>query len=103
VSYKIGFDGPVTAELEKLLRSIEKGVNGFGIHGQTSDTAGASVTASGSTTPPCPAGQPCSDSVKGGHDVVVLAIAIVGGAAAGYVAGKLAARRYIESVKGGHD
>jgi len=103
VSYKIGFDGAVTAELEKLLRSIENGVNGFAMHAQTLDT-GASVAASGTTTPPCPAGQPCSDSVKGGHDiVVVVVIAIVAGAVAGYVAGKLAARRYIDSVKGGHD
>ena len=103
MSYKIGFDGAVTAELDKLLQSIEKGVNGFGIHAQTSETGGASLVASGSTTPPCTAGQPCSDSVKGGHDVVVVTIAIVGGAVAGYVAGKLAARRYIDSVKGGHD
>lgn len=102
MGYKMGFDGAVTAELEKLLRSIEHGVNGFAMHAQTSDT-GASVAASGTTTPPCPAGQPCSDSVKGGHDIVVVVIAIVAGAVAGYVAGKLAARRYIDSVKGGHD
>jgi hypothetical protein len=102
VSYKIGFDGAVTAELDKLLQSIEKGMNRFGIHAQASDT-GASMVTSGSTTPPCPPGHECPDSVKIGHDVVVVAIAIVGGAAAGYIAGKLAARRVIESVKIGHD
>jgi len=104
VSYKIGFDGVVvTAELDNLLQSIEQRVNGFGIRAQTSDT-GASVVASGSTTTPyCPPGHTCSDSVKTGHDLVVIIIAIVGGAAAGYIAGKLAARRVIESVKTGHD
>jgi hypothetical protein len=91
VSYKIGFEGVVTAELDNLLRSIEQRVNGFGIRAQTSDT-GASMVASGSTTPYCPPGHTCSDSVKIGHDVVVVAIAIVGGAAAGYIAGKLAAK-----------
>jgi hypothetical protein len=102
VSYKIGFDGVVTAELDNLLQSIEQRVNGFGIRAQTSDT-GASVVASGSTTPYCPPGQTCSDSVKTGHDLLVIVIAIVGGAVAGYIAGKLAARRVIESVKTGHD
>jgi hypothetical protein len=102
VSYKIGFDGVVTAELDNLLQSVEQRVNGFGIRAQTSDT-GASMVASGSTTPYCPPGQTCSDSVKGGHDLLVIVIAIVGGAAAGYVAGKLGAKRVLESVKGGHD
>ena len=102
MSYKIGFDGVVTAELDRLLQSIEKRVNGFGIHAQTSDT-GASMVASGSTTPTCAPGHTCPDSVKIGHDAVVVTIAIVGGAVAGYIAGKLAARRVIESVKIGHD
>jgi hypothetical protein len=104
VSYQIGFDGVVTPELDKILQSIENRVNGFGIHAQASDM-GASTVASGSTPPPCPAGRPCSDSVKGGHNVVVLVviIAIVAGAAAGYVAGRKAAKRVLESVKGGHN
>jgi hypothetical protein len=101
VSYKIGFDGVVTAELEKLLQSVEKQVNGFGIHAQASDV-GASTVASGSTAPPCPSGQTCTDSEKGGHYIVVIVIAIVAGAAAGYVAGKRAAKHVIESEKGGH-
>jgi hypothetical protein len=102
VSYKIGFDGVVTAELDRLLQSIEKRVNGLGIHAQATET-GASVVTSGSTPPPCPPGHTCSDSVKTGHDGIVVAIAIVGGAVAGYIAGKLAAQRVIESVKTGHD
>jgi hypothetical protein len=103
VSYKIGFDGVITAELGRLLQSIEKRVNGFGVYAQTSDV-GASTVASGSTPPPCPSGQRCSDSAKGGHDFIVLVIvAIVAGAVAGFVAGKLGARRVIESAKGGHD
>jgi hypothetical protein len=61
------------------------------------------LVASGSTTPTCPPGHTCSDSVKTGHDGVVVAIAIVGGAVAGYIAGKLAAQRQIDSVKTGHD
>ena len=94
--YKIGFDGLLTGEMGKLLQSIERGVNGFGMHAQTSGDTGAPTVAQGSTTP-CPSGQICSDSVKGGHDlVVVVIVAIVAGAAAGFVAGKL-------SVKGGHD
>jgi hypothetical protein len=102
VSYSIGFDGVVTAGLEELLRSVENRVNGFGIHAQTSDT-GASLAASGHTTPPCPTGQPCSDSVKGPHLLaIVVVVAIVAGAAAGYVAGKRAARHIMESVKGPH-
>jgi hypothetical protein len=101
VSYEIGFDGVVTAELEKLLRSVEKQVNGFGIHAQASDV-GASTVASGSTPPSCPDGQACTDSEKGGHYIVVVVIAIVAGAAAGYVAGKKGAKHVIESEKGGH-
>jgi hypothetical protein len=101
MSYKIGFDGVVTAELDELLKSLEHRLNGLGMHVQTSDM-GASTVASGSTPPPCSAGQPCTDSVKGGHLVVVVVIAIVAGAAAGHVAGKRAAKRVIESVKGGH-
>ena len=96
MNYQIGFEGVLTADVGKLLQSIERGVNGFGMHAQTSGDTGASTVANGSTTP-CPSGQVCSDSVKGGHDlVVVIVVAIVAGAAAGYVAGKL-------SVKGGHD
>jgi hypothetical protein len=103
VSYKIGFDGVVTTQLDKLLQSIENRVNGFGIHAQASDV-GASTVASVSTPPPCPAGQTCSDSEKGGHNiVVVVVIAIVAGAAAGYVAGKKGAKHVIESEKGGHN
>jgi hypothetical protein len=101
VNYKIGFDGGVTGELEKLLRSVENRVNGLSMHVQTSDM-GASTVASGSTPPPCPDGQPCTDSVKGGHLIVVAVIATVAGAAAGYVAGKRGAKHYIDSVKGGH-
>ena len=105
MSYKIGFDGIVTAELEKLLQSVEKqvngfGINGFGLHAEASDM-GASTVASGSTPPPCSAGHPCSDSPKGGHYIIVAAIAVVAGAVAGYVAGKKAAQRVLESAKGG--
>jgi hypothetical protein len=119
VSYKIGFDGVVSAELEKLLQSVENRVNGFGMLAQTSEM-GASTVASGSAALPCPTGQTCSDSVKGPHDdsvkgphddsvkgphdvVIVVVIAIVAGAAAGYVAGKRGAKRVLESVKGPHD
>jgi len=108
MSYKIGFDGVVTAELDRLLQSVEKGVNGFGLRIQGTDKE-ASAVSSGSTVPPCPSGYTCSYSVKGGHDyrsghdVVVIVIAIVVGAVAGYVAGKLAAQRVLLSVKGGHD
>ena len=101
MSYKIGFDGVVTAELEKLLQSVEKQVNGFGIHAQASDI-GASTVASGSAPAPCSNGHPCSDSEKGGHYIVVALIAVVVGAAAGYVAGKKAAKRVLASEKGGH-
>jgi hypothetical protein len=103
VTYKIGFDGVVTAELEKLLQSLEKGVNGFGVHAQAADTG--SLIASGSTPPPCSKGEPCPSSEKGGQDVVVVVvIAIVAGAAAGYMAGKLAAKRHLQaSEKGGQD
>lgn len=94
VSYKIGLDGVVNVELGRLLHSIEARVNGFGIHAQTADTT-ASTIASGSKAP---------DSVKGGHDfVIVVVVAIVAGAVAGFVAGKCAAKRVLASVKGGHD
>jgi hypothetical protein len=104
VSYKIRFDGDVTAELEKLLQSVQNRVNGLGMYVQASDT-GASTVASVSTPPPCPAGRTCSDSEKGGHNIVVLVvvIAIVVGAAAGYVAGRKAAKRVLASEKGGHN
>jgi len=103
VSYKIGFDGVVTTELGKVLQSIENRVNGSGIYAQASDV-GASTVASVSTPPPCTAGQPCSDSEKGGHNiVVVVVIAIVAGAAAGYMAGKKGAKHVIDSEEGGHN
>ncbi len=102
MSYKIGFDGVVTAELDKMLQSIEKQVNGFGMHAQTSDTA-ATAAPSGSTTSPCTVDKPCPDSVKGPHPyIVVVVIAIVVGTAAGHMAGKRAAKRVLESVKGPH-
>lgn len=94
MSYKLGFDGVITAELDKLLQSVEKNVNGLGMHVQASDVGAASMVASASTTTP--------DSVKGPHDIVVVGIAIVAGAAAGYVAGKKAAKHVLESVKGPH-
>jgi hypothetical protein len=103
VKYKIGFDGVVTAELQKLLQSIQNRVNGIGIHAQASDT-GASLTTSGSMPSPCPNGAPCPNSEKGGHDfVVVVVTAIIAGAAGGFVAGKLAVRGKRFSEKGGHD
>jgi len=111
VSYKLGFDGDVAVELEKLVLSVERGLNGFGLHAQTSDT-GAS-TATGSTEPPCFPGPTCPDSVKTGHDllvalvvkvaVVTVALAISGGALAGYLAGKVAAGRQIALLKNGRD
>jgi hypothetical protein len=104
VTYKIGFDGAVTPELQKLLESIQNRVNGIGIHAQTSDTEGARLVASGSTAPPCSKGQPCPCGEKGGQDiVVVVVIAIVAGAAAGYVAGKLASKPKTDGEKGGQD
>jgi hypothetical protein len=105
VTYKIGFDGVVTAELQKLLQSVQNRVNGIGIYAQTSDTGGASLIASGSTPPPCSNGQPCPSGEKGGQDfVVVVVTAIVAGAAAGYAAGKLAAKRQQQDgEKGGQD
>lgn len=103
MSYKFGFDGVMTAELQRLLQSVEGRVNGLAMQVQTSDT-GSSTVASGYTPSPCPAGQSCPDSVKGPHDiVVVIVIAIVAGAAAGYMAGKRGAKRVLESVKGPHD
>jgi len=101
LSYKIGFHGDVTAELEQLLKSIEKGVNGFGIHALASDT-GAS-TASGVTEPPCYPGEPCSNGVKAGHDFIVVAVAIIAGAVAGYIGGKIAAQSQIARLKVGRD
>ncbi len=88
--YKLEFDGKVTTELEKLVQAIEKGVNGFGIHAQTPETGASTVT--GSSGSSCAPGQTCTDSVKIGHDAVILAAAIAGGAVAGYIAGKMAAR-----------
>ncbi len=102
MSYRIGFDGVVTADLDRLLQSVEKSVNGLGMRVQTSDVGAASMVASGSTTPSCPKGQVCADSEKGGHLIVVVVIAIVAGAAAGYVAGKKGAKHVIDSEKGGH-
>jgi hypothetical protein len=101
MSYKIGLDGVVTAELEKLLQSVENRVNGLGMHVQTSDM-GASTVASGSPPPPCSAGQPCTEGAKGGHYGIVVVVAIVAGAAAGYVAGKQAAKPKTDGAKGGH-
>jgi hypothetical protein len=101
VSYEIGFDGVVTAELEQLLQFVENRVNSIGIHAQASE---ASLTASGSPSTPCPNGPPCPSSEKGGQDiVVVILVAIVAGAAAGFLAGKLACRRRQFSEKGGQD
>ena len=94
MSYKIGFDGVVSAELKRLLQSVENRVNGFGMHAQATDVA--TTVASGSPPPPCMEGQPCPGGIKYGHDAVVIGLAIVGGAVAGFAAGKLGAK----SVKG---
>ena len=104
MTYKIGFDGGVTAELENLLQSLEKGVNGMGTdaHAQASDSG--SLIASRSTAPSSSNGMssPCGE--KGGQDIViVVVIAIVAGAAAGYVAGKMAAKPKTDGEKGGQD
>ena len=99
MNYKIGFDGVMSAELQKLLQSIEGRVNGLTMHVQTGTEGGASTVASGSPQPACPEGQNCPGSVKGGQDiVVVVVVAAVTGAVAGYIAGKVAS-----SVKGGQD
>lgn len=105
MSYKIGFDGVVTAQLDKLLQSIESRVNGLGMHVQAATEVGASTVASGS--PPCPDGQTCSNGAKGGHDFVVVVAAMVVGAAAGAAAGAVtgfaAGRAGAKGAKGGHD
>jgi|SRR5579859_5902018 len=101
VSYKIGFDGAVTVELEKVLQSIENRVNGLSMHAQISDMTAATV-ASGSPPPPCTAGHECPAGAKGGHDfVVVVVTAIVAGAATGFVAGKVAAKPKTDGAKAG--
>src|SRR5258708_3118581 len=92
MSYKIGFDGVVSAELQKLLQSVENRVNGLAMHVQASE-AGASTVASG-TPPPY---NPCPDGVKIGHFCVpigaaVVFVIVVGGVAGG-VAGLVTARR----------
>lgn len=97
MGYKLGFNGDVTAELERLLQSIEKGLNGYGIHADASVTAASTVT--GPPEPPCPPGQTCTDGAKIGHDAIVVAVAVVGGGLAGYIAGKLAAQREIARLK----
>jgi hypothetical protein len=102
VTYKIGFDGVITAELQTLLQSIQNRVNGIGINAQTSETG--SLIASRSAPPACPNGKACPCGEKGGHDiVVVVVIAIVAGAVAGFVAGKMAAKPKTDGEKGGHD
>jgi hypothetical protein len=102
VTYKIGFDGVVTAELEKLLQSLEKGVNGMGTHAQASDTGSLIASRSTALSSSNRMSSPCGE--KGGQDIViVVVIAIVAGAAAGYVAGKLAAKPKTDGEKGGQD
>lgn len=104
MNYSIGFDGVLTADLERLLKAIEHRVNMFGVHAQGPGDSGATAASSGSTTPPCPPGQTCTNGVKGGHDLVIVVVtaAIVGGAA-GFIAGKLGVKGGHDGVKGGHD
>jgi hypothetical protein len=95
MSYKIGFDGAVSVELKRLLQSVENRVNGLSMHAQASDV-GATTVASGTPTQPSTDDKPCPDGVKIGHLCVhfgvVVIIAIVGGAAAGYLGGRLGAK-----------
>jgi hypothetical protein len=90
MSYRIGFDGVVTAELEKLLQSVENHVNGLSMHVQASDTGASTVE--GGTRPPHDF--PCPNGVKIGHDCVHYTV-VVGllavGAVIGFAAAKLGA------------
>ena len=97
MSYTIGSDGVVTAELDKLLQFIERRVSGLGFQAQASDTGVSTVASTATTTPPYSSGQACVATA--GHDWCVVILAIVAGAVAGYFAGKCGARRVIESVK----
>jgi hypothetical protein len=94
MTYTIGFDGVVSAELKKLLQSVENRVNGLGMHVQASDM-GASTVASG-TPPPPDTDKPCPDGVKIGHYCVspgaAVAFVIVVAGVAGGVAGLVTAR-----------
>jgi hypothetical protein len=88
----------MTAELGMLLQTVENRLNGLSMQAQTSTDSGASTIASGSPT--CPAGKTCSNGEKGGQDIIiVVVVAAVTGAVAGYIAGKVAS----SGEKGGQD
>ena len=103
MNYRISFNGVVTSELGNLLHGIEKRLNGYGIHAQTSTDTSASTVASGSTNAPCPKGEICPDGAKGGHDLIIILVTAVVAGALGYVAGKLGAKGGHDGAKGGHD
>jgi hypothetical protein len=90
VTYTIGFDDAVSAELEKLLQSVENRVNGLNMHVQASDMGASTVAGAPGTYVPCPNG------VKIGHDcvhyTVVVGLLVVGGVV-GFAAARLGAGR----------
>ena len=98
MAYRISFDGVASAEINHVLRAVQHSLNGAGANllmRVQAQEASASTVASG-----CLPGQPCSSGEKGGQDiVVVVVVAAVTGAVAGYIAGKLGS----SGEKGGQD
>jgi hypothetical protein len=92
MGYQINFDGSASAELTQLLHSVQRQLNGHGIHAQGPTDAASTVQAP-SAVENCKLTKTCPDA-HGGHVVYIVIITIVAlvvGIVIGYLIGKRSA------------
>jgi hypothetical protein len=91
MSYQIGFDGAVSAELTQLLRAVEGQLNGRGTHILSQSDARAQEPSSASTDRSRE--PPTKDSC--GHCLVIIVVVVIIAVVVGFLVG-----RHMYKVKG---
>ena len=83
MTYQISFDGPASAELQLVLRAVERQLHWHGMRAEAPPGTAASTVLAASTAAPCTR-EPCVDKPPHNPNVVLLAVGFVLGIVIGF-------------------